>query len=101
MSQLPHATHTPGSRPVGGAHACLPADRLTGPERALFRILPTDYARGSHEPDSDPPSHTPPRQAAPRTTQLESVPVSGLKSRPPQPVPDERDRYAPGSKNAP
>ena len=76
MSQLPHATHTPGSRPVGGAHACLPADRLTGPERALFRILPTDYARGSHEPDSDPPSHTPPRQAAPRTTQLESVPVS-------------------------
>jgi hypothetical protein len=37
----------------------------------------------------------------PRTTQLESVPVSGLKSRPPQPVPDERDRYAPGSKNAP
>ena len=53
MSQLPHATHTPGSRPVGGAHACLPADRLTGPERALLRILPTGYARGSNEPDSE------------------------------------------------
>jgi len=75
-----------------------PADRTGARAPPHFT---TDYARGSHEPDSDPPSHTPPRQAAPRTTQLESVPVSGLKSRPPQPVPDERDRYAPGSKNAP
>jgi hypothetical protein len=99
MSQPPHAARLRAAGQPAMRVLCL----TEGPDRGRALPLLTERlrARGGNKLDSAPPSHPPPRQAAPRTTHLESAPVSGLKSRPSQPVPDEREHRAPGSKNAP
>jgi hypothetical protein len=98
MSQLPHAARLRAAGQPAMRVLCLTEGPDRGARSSAFYRPGTRAGATSrtviplHIPHLDKP--------LPRTAHLESVPVSGLKSRPSQPVPDERERHAPGGKNA-
>ena len=97
----PHRTAGHVSIALGGRHVRVSETAASPPAHRVV-TYPIGYAcareprAGQRSPFAHPHLDKPLR-----TAHLDSAPVSRLKSWPPQPVRDERERRAPGSKNAP